>query len=85
MVFTMALPAPAFTASEVQKNFGYYQDQAIKEPVFISKNGRTKTVLVSLDEFVRLKERDRQAYSIDNLPEEVATAILEATVSDDME
>ncbi len=73
------------TATEVQKNFGFFQDEALKKPVFISKNGRPKTVLISYEEFVRLNERDRQAYTVEDLPVHLATAILEATVPDDLE
>ncbi len=73
------------TATEVQKNFGFFQDEALKKPVFISKNGRPKTVLISYEEFVRLKARDRQAYGLDHLPDSLATAILEAKVPEDLE
>lgn len=75
----------AVPAAEVQKKFGYFQDQAIREPVIISKNGRPKTVLVSYEEFVRLKERDRRAFSIDDLPDDLAASILDAKVPDELE
>ena len=72
-------------AAEVQKRFGYYQDEAIKHPVLISKNGRPKTVLLSYEEFVRLKGRDRRAYSLDDLPSHLAAAILETKVPNELE
>lgn len=72
-------------AAEVQKKFGYYQDEAIKAPVLISKNGRPKTVLLSYEEFIRLKGRDRRAYALDDLPMHLAMAILEAHVPDELE
>ena len=75
----------AVPAAEVQKKFGYFQDQAIREPIIISKNGRPKTVLVSYEEFVRLKERDRRAFSIDDLPDDLAASILDAKVPDELE
>ncbi len=77
-------PTPV-PAAEVQKKFGYYQDEAIKAPVLISKNGRPKTVLLSYDEFLRLRRRDRQVYALDELPGAVADAILAATVPDELE
>jgi hypothetical protein len=40
-------------------------------------------VLLSYDEFVRLK--GRQAYSIDDLPAHLVTAILEAKIPDELE
>ena len=35
------------TAAEVSKNFGAYQDAAVREPVVITKNGRPRTVLMA--------------------------------------
>ncbi|TIW51028.1 MAG: type II toxin-antitoxin system Phd/YefM family antitoxin, partial [Mesorhizobium sp.] len=36
---------------EFQRNFGVYQDKALAEPVIISKNGRERLVLLSVDEY----------------------------------
>jgi prevent-host-death family protein len=74
----------AAPAAEVQKKFGFYQDAAIKGPVLISKNGRPKTVLLSYEEFVRLRERDRQVHDIADLPDHLADSILEAKVPDEL-
>ncbi|AZO50237.1 type II toxin-antitoxin system Phd/YefM family antitoxin [Mesorhizobium sp. M4B.F.Ca.ET.058.02.1.1] len=40
---------------EFQRNLGVYQDKALAEPVIISKNGRERLVLLSVDEYQRLK------------------------------
>jgi prevent-host-death family protein len=48
------------TAAEVSKNFGAYQDAAVREPVIITKNGRPRTVLMAYEDFVRLSKRDRR-------------------------
>ena len=72
----------ATPAAEVQKKFGFYQDAAIKAPVLISKNGRPKTVLLSYEEFVRLRDRDRRVYELADLPDHLANAILDARVPD---
>lgn len=48
------------TAAEVSKNFGAYQDAAVREPVIITKNGRPRTVLMAYKDFVRLSKRDRR-------------------------
>ena len=71
-------------ATDFAKRNGFFQDEAIRTPVVVSKHGRPKTVLIAYDEFVRLRERDRQAYSLTDMPEEVAQAILEATVPEDL-
>jgi len=67
-------------ATDFAKRNGFFQDEAIRKPIVVSKHGRPKTVLIAYDEFVRLRERDRQAYTLDDLPEDVAQAILDAAV-----
>ena len=47
------------TASEFQKAFGTMSDKALREPVAITKQGRDHLVLLSADEYARLKRRDR--------------------------
>jgi len=47
-------------AAEVSKNFGAYQDAAVREPIIITKNGRPRTVLLAYEDFVRLSKRDRR-------------------------
>ena len=48
------------TAAEVSKNFGAYQDAAVRDPVIITKNGRPRTVLMAYEDYVRLLKRDRR-------------------------
>lgn len=48
------------TAAEISKNFGAYQDAAVRDPVIITKNGRPRTVLMAYEDFVRLSKRDRR-------------------------
>ena len=47
-------------AAEVSKNFGAYQDAAVRDPVIITKNGRPRTVLMAYEDFMRLTRRDRR-------------------------
>jgi|ERR1700689_2740540 PHD/YefM family antitoxin component YafN of YafNO toxin-antitoxin module len=63
------------TSAEVQKNFGYWQDQAIRQPVQVTRNGRPKIVLLAVEEYERLKRRDRQALRIEELDDEIIEAI----------
>ena len=39
---------------EFQRNFGRYQDVALTEPVAVTRNGRDRLVLLSVDEYHRL-------------------------------
>ncbi len=48
------------TAAAVSKNFGAYQDTAVREPVIITKNGRPRTVLIAYEDYLRLSRRDRR-------------------------
>ncbi|TIS89828.1 type II toxin-antitoxin system Phd/YefM family antitoxin [Mesorhizobium sp.] len=48
------------TAAAVSKNFGAYQDAAVRDPVIITKNGRPRTVLLAYEDFVQLSKRDRR-------------------------
>ena len=43
------------TSTEFQQNIGRYQDEAQREPVAITKNGRDHTVLMSAAFFERSK------------------------------
>lgn len=71
-------------ATDFAKRAGFYQDEAIRNPVVISKNGRPKTVLVAYDEFIRLREGDRRSFTVDDMPEDIAEAILNAKVPEDL-
>lgn len=70
------------SAAEFQRNIGRYQDLALTQPVAITRNGRERTVLISVDEFQRLKRRDRQVLSLADFTDEDISA-LEATRAPD--
>jgi len=60
------------TAAEFHRNVGTYQDIALTKPVTITKNGRERTVLLSAEEYHRLKRRDRRVLGLgDVTPEEL--------------
>jgi len=63
------------TAAEFHRNVGVYQDIALTKPVAITKNGRERTVLVSAEEFHRLKRRDRQVLGLEDFTAEDIAAI----------
>jgi PHD/YefM family antitoxin component YafN of YafNO toxin-antitoxin module len=47
------------SAAEFQRNIGRYQDLALTQAVAVTRNGRERTVMISIDEYHRLKRRDR--------------------------
>jgi prevent-host-death family protein len=71
------------TASEFQQAFGALSDKARHEPVVITKHGRDSLVIMSAEEWERLKRRDRRAGLTTELPEEWREAVLDAKVPDE--
>ncbi len=67
-------------ASEFQRNIGTYQDRALTEPVFVTRNGRERTVLLSVEEYRRLKRRDREALAVEQFSDAELAAIAAASV-----
>lgn len=57
------------SSTEFQKNPGHYQDIALRQPVTVTRNGRDRTVVISADEYHRLKRRDREVLSLDDFTE----------------
>jgi prevent-host-death family protein len=70
------------TASEFQQAFGALSDKARHEPVIITKHGRDSLVVMSVEEWERLKRRDRTVGRTTELPEEWVEAVREAKVPD---
>jgi prevent-host-death family protein len=48
------------TSAEFQRNFGLYQDKALTEPVAVTRNGRERIVVISAEEYRRLRHRARE-------------------------
>ena len=63
------------SAAEFQRNIGRYQDLALRQPVAVTRNGRESCVLLSTEEYRRLKRRDREVFGAGELPEETIEAI----------
>jgi prevent-host-death family protein len=63
------------SAAEFQRHFGRYQDEALTQPVAITRNGRHRLVVISADEYWRLKRRDREVLRAEELSDEDSAAI----------
>jgi prevent-host-death family protein len=48
------------SSAEFQRNFGRYQDEALMQPIAITRNGRERLVVISADEYRRLRHRARE-------------------------
>jgi prevent-host-death family protein len=63
------------SSAEFQKNIGRYQDMALAQPVVVTRNGRDRTVVLSAEEYARLKKRDRRVMGIVDFSDEDIAAI----------
>ena len=70
-------------AAEVQRNFSRWQDKALIKPVGISRNGRPRLVMMSVEEYQRLKRRDRRVLGLEDLTDDDLAAIADAKVPDE--
>lgn len=69
------------TAAELQKNFGRYRELAIREPVAVTHHGRESLVVLSTDEYRRLKALDnRVSLFAWELPDDLLEALESADV-----
>ena len=77
------MPKVSVTSAEFQKNFGRYRETAIREAVTITNHGRDSLVLLSADEYRRLKRRDREVLHVSELSDEDMQAIMSAEIPEE--
>ena len=68
------------SAAEFQKDPGTYRDMAKVTPVAITENGREQAVLLSAEEYHRLKRRDREVLGLGDFTAEEIAEIEASTV-----
>lgn len=73
----------SISSAEFQKNFGRYKEAAIREPVTITNHGRDSLVLLSADEYRRLKRRDREVLHVSELSQQEIDAIASAEIPEE--
>ena len=67
----MAQRTGTATAAEVARKFSHYSDEALKHPVVVTKNGRPRNVILSIEDYERLKSFDtRRAFLAEDTPAE---------------
>ena len=66
------------SSTEFQRKVGLYQDMALTEPLTVTRNGREKIVVLSAEEYRRLKRRDREVLRVEDLTAEDLEAIAKA-------
>ena len=72
----MPEPILEVSAKDVANRFGFYTDEAMQRPVGIQRHGTTRIVMISLNEYERLKRRDRQVIRTEDLDDETIQALM---------
>ncbi len=70
------------SAAEFQRNIGRYQDIALVQPVAVTRNGRERTVMISVEEYHRLKRRDRQVLGLEDFTDADVAALEDTRAPD---
>ena len=70
-------------SKKFSKNFGYYRQKALVEPVGVSNYGRPSVVVMNDEEYTRLKKLDRQAKSIEELSDHEMELLASSRMSAD--
>jgi PHD/YefM family antitoxin component YafN of YafNO toxin-antitoxin module len=68
------------SSAEFLESFDKLSNQALAEPVTIVCNGQDRLVLLSIEEYERLKPRDRRVYAIEDMAPEQQAALEKAEV-----
>ncbi len=68
------------TAADFIKHYGSLTDRALSEPPTITKNGHDCLVVLSAEEYERLKRRDRRVIEASELTEAEIALIVKAEV-----
>ncbi|AMK23229.1 MULTISPECIES: type II toxin-antitoxin system Phd/YefM family antitoxin [Sphingomonadaceae] len=71
----MAKALEIVSSGDVQKQFGRYSDEAMIRPVGVTKNGHLRFVMVPIDEYQRLRRRERVAGGVEDLTDDMLEAI----------
>ena len=69
------------TTADFIKHYGRLADRALSEPLTITKNGHDRLVVLSAEEYERLKRRERRVVSAGELTEAEVALIAAADVS----
>lgn len=68
-----------YPASKAGKHFGEVREKALAQPVGIERRGKVNVVVISVDEYNRLKELDtRQSLAASEIPRDMADRLGDA-------
>jgi len=73
------------TASKFQDRVGDALDQALSQPLVITKHGKPRNVILSYAEYERLAARDRRIVTLDDWTGEDIEALMDARMEPGLE
>lgn len=74
----MNAPMLKVPEAEAATNFSLYKQRARTQPVVVTDEGDPGIVMISVEEYERLKRRDRQALRVEELTDEEVALIMAA-------
>ncbi|HAH08502.1 MAG TPA: prevent-host-death protein [Alphaproteobacteria bacterium] len=69
-------------ASDVQRRFSFWKRRAQRGPVMVRNHGQDEIVMLSAEEFARLRRRDREVLTVAEFSASDLAAIAEARMPD---
>ena len=69
------------STAEFQDNIDRAMDLALRQPVAVTRDGHESCILLSAEEYRRLKRRDRKVFSTAELSDEIVEAICNAKMN----
>lgn len=78
------MPSKTISSAEFVRHFGRYHDEAMREPITLTKYGRASVVVIPAEEYERLTNRSdpRRVYLTNKTPPDLA-AMIEAQLDRD--
>lgn len=70
-------------ATDVQRRFAFWKRRALQRPVMVRNHGQDEIVMLSAEEYARLKRRDREVLRAEDFSDEDLKAIAAAKVPDE--
>jgi len=63
------------SVTDISKDFGAYQNAAMREPVIITQDGHPRTVLIAYEDYVRISMHHQRPEAPTQLSEAEITAV----------
>jgi prevent-host-death family protein len=64
------------SSAEAGRNFSQYREKAEQEPVIVLHYNKPSVVIISAQEFARLKRRDKRVLATEDMPDWLAELVI---------